>query len=87
MLITGYEYTGSDYADGIVHDYSEETSYYACDNCGDMDSTLYIDGKKHYCAKCLVERNLDDFVRTYFDEMVEQYAEDYVQGYDVVEQE
>jgi Fe-S-cluster-containing dehydrogenase component len=67
--------------------YNDETEYYECDGCGETDTTLYHDGDKHYCAECLAKVYKEDFIQCYWDKIVEYFADDFAEGFDVVEEE
>lgn len=67
--------------------YRDPIEYYVCDDCGETDVTLYIDGKKHYCKTCLANRHREEFIDCLWDEILERFAADYAEGYEVVQEE
>lgn len=67
--------------------YNDPIEYYVCDDCGESDVTLYWDGKKTFCASCLAKKHWEEFTDCYCDEIIEEFADDYAEGFDVVDQE
>lgn len=66
----------------------DETGEYTvalCDSCKEQKDTLYDVGGKHLCLNCLLERDKEEFIGAYWDDIVDQYGEDYAEAYDVVE--
>ena len=78
---------GCDYCTSSCEYYNDPIEYYVCDGCGESEVTLYIDGKKHYCASCLANAHREDFINALWDEILEEFADEYAEGYDVVDQE
>lgn len=86
--VTEYNCVGCDTCVGSCAYYNNETyEYYACDGCGESDTTLYHDGKKHYCSRCLAGAHKEDFIKVLWEEILDYFADDYAEGYDVVDQE
>lgn len=56
-----------------------------CDRCGSTDKKLYDDSPEQLCLECLLKKYKDDFVKTYWDALVEEWGQEYVEGFEEIE--
>lgn len=76
-----------DCAIGCINCGRKHVSHYVCDghNCDadtlDGETKMYEDGSKHYCLKCLIAKNLEEFIEDMNEECL-NWAQD---NYETVE--
>ena len=72
-----------DCAIGCINCGRKHVSHYVCDGKGcdadtlDGETVLYEDNGKHYCLKCLIEKNLEVFVGDMEQECVDWARDNY----------
>lgn len=53
----------------------------SCDSCGGSSGKIYQDGDQQLCAGCLAYKHKDAFIELFIDEIVKNYAEQFVEDY------
>jgi hypothetical protein len=71
----------------VTTEYDEHGEYRVaiCDECDAQPDTLYVDGNKHYCLNCYLEKYKDDFIAMYWDDIVDKWGEEYADGVEKIE--
>ena len=71
----------------VLTEWDERGSYKVleCDCCGESVDTLYDAGDKQLCRECMLKENQSEFLGLYWGEIVEQYGDDYLEGFEEVE--
>ena len=71
----------------IYTEFDEQGEYRVaeCDRCGATDKTLYDDSPEQLCMECYLKKYKEDFVNTFWDEIVEEFGEKYLEGVERVE--